>query len=162
MMYGPKCFYEARAYREPSFPQARQNLLTHVKPEPRPVASMAEAIATLAEPGDIPEPPLHDILSAVSAVTGIAMVDLISTRRERRYVRARFVYYHVARTLTSKSTPNIGRHCGLRDHTTVLHGLHMVKIHPADYAEAINAVTTLLTTRCSVYGTPENHVSAGV
>lgn len=145
MIYGPKCFHEdgvtsRRAW--PIYPQGQKNLLFPVKPpERRPSSPNAASIATLTEADPaILEPSLHDILSAVGAVTGIAIVDLASPRRERRFVRARFVYFHVARTLTSKSTPNIGRHCGRRDHSTVLHGLHQVQLHPAEYAEKIAAV----------------------
>lgn len=140
-----------------SYPQTAPVLLTHVEPEPDP-PRYQQAIATLTEidPTSL-EPSLRDILRAVSAVTGISMLDLISPRRERRYARARFIYYHLARVMTSKGTPSIGKHCGGRDHSTVLHGLRQVKLHPAEYAEKIAAVTTLFITRGSVYGAMETH-----
>ena len=116
-----------------SYPQPVQCLLTHGKHE--------QAIATLTEidPRSL-EPSLHDILRAVSAVTKVPLYDLTGPRRERRYVRARFIYFYLARTLTSKSFPRIGYYCGRKDHSTVMHGLHQVKIHFADYAEKIATV----------------------
>lgn len=120
-----------------SFPQEGQALLIH--------DSTQQAIATLTEvnPASL-EPSLHDILRAVSAVTGITLTDLTSPRRERRYVHARFLYFHLARTLTSKSFPMIGYYCGRRDHTTIMHGAHQVELHPAEYAEKIAAVRALV------------------
>lgn len=138
-----------------SFPQPVQCLLTHGKPSEQAIATLTEINPTSLEPS------LHDILRAVSAVTGIALTDLTSPRRERRYVHARFVYFHLARILTSKSFPLIGYYCGRRDHTTVMHGAHQVELHLAKYAEKIAAVSMLITPR-SVYGVTENHELSGV
>lgn len=70
---------------------------------------------------------LADIKIAVSRHYNIPINEIISARRESRLVRCRMVYYWLARELTPASFPMIGRHCGMRDHTTVMSGLKNVK-----------------------------------
>lgn len=70
---------------------------------------------------------LDAIKKAVSAHYGIPVNEIISARRETRLVRCRMAYYWLARELTLASLPMIGRHCGMRDHTTVMSGLKNVK-----------------------------------
>lgn len=72
-------------------------------------------------------PSLASILQAVSEATWIGTADLKSPRRRRDVVRARMIYYIVARQLTSHSLPAIGRTVGGRDHCTVLHGIARVE-----------------------------------
>lgn len=69
---------------------------------------------------------LMDIKIAVSRHFNIPINEIISARRETRLVRCRMVYYWLARELTPASFPMIGRHCGMRDHTTVMSGLKNV------------------------------------
>lgn len=70
---------------------------------------------------------LEDIKVAVSRYYDIPVNEIISPRRETRLVRCRMAYYWLARDLTQASFPMIGRHCGMRDHTTVMSGLKNVK-----------------------------------
>lgn len=70
---------------------------------------------------------LEAIKIAVSRHYNIPINEIISARRETRLVRCRMVYYWLARELTPASFPMIGRHCGMRDHTTVMSGLKNVK-----------------------------------
>lgn len=70
---------------------------------------------------------LMDIKIAVSRHYSIPVNEIISARRESRLVRCRMAYYWLARELTPASFPMIGRHCGNRDHTTVMSGLKNVK-----------------------------------
>lgn len=72
-------------------------------------------------------PSLTSILQAVSEVTRISTAELKSPRRRRDIVRARMIYYIVARQLTSHSLPVIGRTAGGRDHCTVLHGIARIE-----------------------------------
>lgn len=130
--------------RIPDDPQVAQALLIHEKP-----SSHMQAIVTLTEiDRSALEPSLHDIMRAVSAVTGISMVDLTSIRQEKRVVRARFIYFHLARTLTSKSFPQIGYYCGLRHHATVMNGLHRARQRWADIEADVSAVAMRLQTMC--------------
>lgn len=49
--------------------------------------------------------------------------DIGSKSRKQHLVYARYVFFHFARKLTNCSLSEIGRVCGQRDHSTVLHGL---------------------------------------
>jgi len=51
---------------------------------------------------------------------------LRSADKPRRLVRPRQMAMYLARELTSASLPQIGRHFGGRDHTTVLHGVRKI------------------------------------
>jgi chromosomal replication initiator protein len=53
--------------------------------------------------------------------------ELHSTRRARRVARPRQVAMFLARELTSRSLPDLGRRCGGRDHTTVLHACRRIE-----------------------------------
>jgi len=53
--------------------------------------------------------------------------ELHSTRRARRVARPRQVAMFLARELTSRSLPDIGRRFGGRDHTTVLHACRRIE-----------------------------------
>lgn len=70
---------------------------------------------------------IPDILRAVSQATGISVIDIISVRRTRAVTMARFMAYWLARRLTARSLPGIGRLIGDRDHTTVLHGCRRIE-----------------------------------
>ena len=53
--------------------------------------------------------------------------ELHSVRRARRVARPRQVAMYLARELTSRSLPDIGRRFGGRDHTTVLHACRRIE-----------------------------------
>src|ERR1051326_1641769 len=53
--------------------------------------------------------------------------ELHSARRARRVARPRQVAMYMARELTSRSLPDIGRRFGGRDHTTVLHACRRIE-----------------------------------
>jgi Bacterial dnaA protein helix-turn-helix len=62
-----------------------------------------------------------DVLAAVSAFTGVSVIDIKSHRRSSDVVIPRHLVMALARRLTLRSLPEIGRMLGGRDHTTVLH-----------------------------------------
>lgn len=64
---------------------------------------------------------VEEVKRAVCVVAGVHMSDLISQRRDRTIVRPRQIAMSLARHLTGKSLPELGRRFGGRDHTTVLH-----------------------------------------
>lgn len=72
------------------------------------------------------EPTLAALLAAVAHRTRVNTREIISPRRQPSLVRARTIYYWLAKHLTSKSLPQIGRSCGGRDHATVSHGIRRV------------------------------------
>lgn len=66
-------------------------------------------------------PSVRDIQRAVCRLYGMDPMDMISSRRQAKIVRPRQIAMYLARALTPKSYPEIGRRFGGRDHTTVLH-----------------------------------------
>ncbi len=55
------------------------------------------------------------------------MSDMISSRRSRNISRPRQLAMFLAKNLTSKSLPEIGRRFGGRDHTTVIHAVKKIE-----------------------------------
>ncbi|WP_278367730.1 chromosomal replication initiator protein DnaA [Acetobacter orientalis] len=83
---------------------------------------------------------LHDILKAhdrrvtieeiqkkVAEHWNIRLTDMSSARRARVVARPRQVAMYLAKQLTSRSLPEIGRKFGNRDHTTVMHAVSRVE-----------------------------------
>ncbi len=48
---------------------------------------------------------------------------LLGGNRQRKFVRARWALWYIAREFTRYSLPHLGRLTGGRDHTSVLHGV---------------------------------------
>ena len=70
---------------------------------------------------------IEDILKIVSRHFKVPRTDLLSSRRSRDVVRPRQIAMYLAKSLTSRSLPEIGRRFGGRDHTTVLHSVRKVE-----------------------------------
>ena len=70
---------------------------------------------------------IDDILRTVSKHHGVNRGDLLSGRRNRSIVRPRQIGMYLAKLLTSRSLPEIGRRFGNRDHTTVLHAIRKIE-----------------------------------
>ena len=68
-------------------------------------------------------PSIPDIKRAVCAAFRVTRADLESARRARDVTRPRHLAMALAKRLTARSLPEIGRHFGGRDHTTVIHAL---------------------------------------
>lgn len=64
---------------------------------------------------------LDNIQLVVADYFKIRRSDLISSTRTRSIARPRQIAMALAKELTSHSLPEIGKHFGGRDHTTVLH-----------------------------------------
>jgi chromosomal replication initiator protein len=82
---------------------------------------------------------LHDVLKAhdrrvtieeiqkrVAEHWNLRLTDMSSARRARAVARPRQVAMYLAKQLTSRSLPEIGRKFGNRDHTTVMHAVQRV------------------------------------
>lgn len=70
---------------------------------------------------------IEDIQRVVSQHYDVARNELLSTRRTRKIVRPRQIAMYLAKQLTPRSLPEIGRRFGGRDHTTVLHAVRKVE-----------------------------------
>ncbi len=70
---------------------------------------------------------IEDILRVVSRHYGVSKGDLLSQRRHRSVVWPRQIGMYLAKQLTARSLPEIGRRFGNRDHTTVLHAIRKIE-----------------------------------
>jgi chromosomal replication initiator protein len=72
-----------------------------------------------------PPPPnllVNEIIRAVCRHFDITLTEIKSSRRTANVVYPRQIALCLARRHTTRSLPEIGRHFGYRDHTTVLYG----------------------------------------
>lgn len=80
---------------------------------------------------------IEDIQRIVSKHYNVTKADLLSARRTRTIVRPRQIAMYLAKVMTPRSLPEIGRRFGNRDHTTVLHAVRKIEeMSKADYALA--------------------------
>ena len=90
------------------------------------LASMA--LRDLAQPqADGARIRIDDILKIVGRHYNVARTDLLSPRRARTIVRPRQIGMYLAKKLTPRSLPEIGRRFGGRDHSTVLHAVRKIE-----------------------------------
>jgi chromosomal replication initiator protein len=75
---------------------------------------------------------VDDIQKAVAEHFGLKQADLLSERRTRAIARPRQAAMYLAKQLTTRSLPDIGRRFGGRDHTTVLHAVRRIEELRAD------------------------------
>jgi chromosomal replication initiator protein len=64
---------------------------------------------------------IEEIKRTVCSKYDIKMSDIDSARRDRKIARPRQVAMYLAKNLTTKSLPEIGRNFGDKNHTTVIH-----------------------------------------
>lgn len=57
----------------------------------------------------------------------IRHTDLVGPKRVRTFARPRQIAMYLCKQLTTRSLPEIGRHFGGRDHTTVMHGVRRIE-----------------------------------
>jgi len=72
-------------------------------------------------------PSLRRIIAAVARRHDLTPADLIGPGRCRAVATARGVAMYLARGLTALSLYEVGRRCGGRDHTTVMHAVRLVE-----------------------------------
>ena len=70
---------------------------------------------------------IEDILKFVSRHYNVTRTDILSARRTKTIVRPRQIAMYLAKTMTPRSLPEIGRRFGGRDHTTVLHAVRKIE-----------------------------------
>jgi len=87
-------------------------------------------------------PRISEVQVAVASQFGLGVSDMSSPVRARSVARPRQLAMYLARELTGKSLPEIGRLFGDRDHTTVIHAIRAIeKIRREDseYNDAVAA-----------------------
>jgi chromosomal replication initiator protein len=70
---------------------------------------------------------IEEIQKKVSEHYHLKLVEMSSARRARNVARPRQVAMYLAKQLTSRSLPEIGKKFGNRDHTTVMHACSRVQ-----------------------------------
>ncbi|MBM3616973.1 MAG: chromosomal replication initiator protein DnaA [Alphaproteobacteria bacterium] len=70
---------------------------------------------------------IEDIQKAVALHYNIKLTEMHSARRSRVVARPRQVAMYLAKKLTTKSLPEIGRKFGGKDHTTVMHAVKRIE-----------------------------------
>jgi len=70
---------------------------------------------------------IDEIIRKVADHYNLRLSDMLSPRRARVVARPRQVAMFLAKMLTSKSLPEIGRRFGGRDHTTVIHAVRKIE-----------------------------------
>ena len=70
---------------------------------------------------------IEEIQRKVSDYYNIKISEMVGPKRMRSYARPRQIAMFLAKNLTSRSLPEIGRCFGGRDHTTVMHGVRRVE-----------------------------------
>jgi chromosomal replication initiator protein len=108
---------------------ALNRLLAHDKLASQPLTlEMAEReLRDLIRPQEPRRVKIEDIQRIVARQYNVSRADLLSSRRTANVVRPRQVAMYLAKTLTLRSLPEIGRRFGGRDHTTVLHAVRKIE-----------------------------------
>jgi chromosomal replication initiator protein len=70
---------------------------------------------------------IEDIQKLVANHYNVSRADILSSRRTANVVRPRQIAMYLAKMLTLRSLPEIGRRFGGRDHTTVLHAVRKIE-----------------------------------
>ena len=93
------------------------------------IPSLSEARIILKDLLNLPENKvtIENIQTAVCKFFKISKNEMLSSRRSRYLVRPRQTAIYLAKSLTSKSLPEIGRSFSNRDHTTVIHSVKKIE-----------------------------------
>lgn len=92
---------------------------------------------------------IEEIQRKVAEHYNIRLADMIGPKRVRTVARPRQIAMYLAKQMTSRSLPEIGRRFGGRDHTTIMHGVKKIEeLRSADrgLSEDIDLLRRLLET----------------
>ena len=90
---------------------------------------------------------IEEIQKQVASHFNIRISDMHSARRARSVARPRQVAMYLAKQLTTRSLPEIGRKFGGRDHTTVMHAVRKVdelREHDTSFKEDVELLRRML------------------
>ncbi|MEM0978013.1 MAG: chromosomal replication initiator protein DnaA [Pseudomonadota bacterium] len=90
---------------------------------------------------------VDEIIRKVADHYNVRMTDILGPRRARNVARPRQVAMYLAKRLTTKSLPEIGRRFGGRDHTTVIHAVKKIEelsAHDNQIAEDVELLRRML------------------
>lgn len=92
---------------------------------------------------------IDEIQKKVAEHYNVRVADMHSARRSRAVARPRQVAMYLAKQLTPRSLPEIGRKFGGRDHTTVIHAVRKIEelsAYDASFREDVELLLRLLRT----------------
>ena len=90
---------------------------------------------------------IEEIQKKVAEHYNIRITDMHSPRRSRSVARPRQIAMYLAKSITSRSLPEIGRKFGGRDHTTVMHAVKKIeelKLQDLSFNEDIELLKRLI------------------
>lgn len=91
------------------------------------IVSAEDAIRDLVRHREPKRVKIEDIQRLVANHYNVSRADILSSRRTATVVRPRQIAMYLAKSLTLRSLPEIGRRFGGRDHTTVLHAVRKIE-----------------------------------
>jgi chromosomal replication initiator protein len=94
--------------------------------QPMNMAAAEVAVRDLIRPREPKRVRIEDIQKRVATHYNVSRADLLSSRRTAAVVMPRQIAMYLAKSLTLRSLPEIGRRFGGRDHTTVLHAVRKI------------------------------------
>jgi chromosomal replication initiator protein len=108
---------------------AVNRLLAHMSltGTPLTVETAETAIRDLVRTREPKRIKIEDIQKLVATHFNVSRADILSSRRTANVVRPRQIAMYLAKVLTLRSLPEIGRRFGGRDHTTVLHAVRKIE-----------------------------------
>jgi chromosomal replication initiator protein len=128
---------------------AVNRLLAHSTLNGAPVCmvSAEHAIRDLVHAQEPKRVKIDDIQKLVASHYNVSRADILSSRRTANVVLPRQIAMYLAKILTPRSLPEIGRRFGGRDHTTVIHAVKKIEALVAkdrSLAEAIELLKRML------------------
>ena len=107
---------------------AMNRLVAHAQHASAPMSlAVAEAaVRDLIRPWEPKKVKIEEIQKRVASHYSVSRADLLSSRRTASVVMPRQIAMFLAKALTPRSLPEIGRRFGGRDHTTVLHAVRKI------------------------------------
>ena len=91
------------------------------------VEAAENAIRDLVRTREPKKVKIEDIQKLVATHFNVSRADILSSRRSASVVKPRQIAMYLAKILTLRSLPEIGRRFGGRDHTTVLHAVRKIE-----------------------------------
>jgi hypothetical protein len=107
-----------------AIPATRRSVIDHL----RKIGMIEEGLPVRALKPAGTTPSAAQVLEVTEEVTKISVKDIISKRRSKDIVNARFMTMWVLRTVSGTSFSVIGEHLGGKDHTSVINGVSQVDL----------------------------------
>jgi chromosomal replication initiator protein len=111
------------------------------------VERVEELLRHMIRSSEPKRPRIEDIQRIVARHYNVSKTELLSNRRTRTIVKPRQIAMYLAKVMTPRSLPEIGRRFGGRDHTTVLHAVRKIEDlsgHDEKFAQELELLRRLI------------------